>query len=84
MVMGGAPGPVTTTSFTFVRVGCENATNFSRSGVTVTMAATMSILPAVRAGYSWSLGSGTITTCTLRVPVFRSTFRSFSNSFNDS
>ena len=50
--IGGAPGPVTTTSLTLVRVGCEKATSFSRSGVTVTIAATMSILPLVRAGYS--------------------------------
>jgi hypothetical protein len=45
VAIGGAPGPVTTTSLTFVRVGSEKATSFSRSGVTVTMAATMSTLP---------------------------------------
>ena len=38
-------GPVTTTWFTLVRVGSEKATSFSRSGVTVTIAATMSTLP---------------------------------------
>ena len=46
---GGAPGPVTTTSLTSVRVGSEKATSFSRSGVTVTIAATMSTLPVGRA-----------------------------------
>ena len=50
VAIGGAPGPVTTTWLTLVRVGSENATSFSRSGVTVTMAATMSTLPLVRAG----------------------------------
>ena len=51
-VMGGAPGPVTMTSLTLVRVGTEKATSFSRSGVMVTMAATMSTLPDASAGYS--------------------------------
>ena len=52
VAMAGAPGPVTTTSLTFVRVGSEKAASFSNSGRTVTMAATMSILPPARAGYS--------------------------------
>ena len=52
VAIGGAPGPVTTTSLTLVRVGSEKATSFSSSGVTVTMAATMSTLPLARAGYS--------------------------------
>ena len=52
VAIGGAPGPVTTTWFTLVRVGVEKATSFSRSGVTVTMAATMSTLPLASAGYS--------------------------------
>ena len=46
------PGPVTTTSFTSVRVGTEKAASFSSSGLTVTMAATMSTLPPARAGYN--------------------------------
>ena len=50
VAIGGAPGPVTTTSLTLVRVGSEKATSFSRSGVTVTMAATMSTLPLVEGG----------------------------------
>ena len=82
--MGGAPGPVTTTSLTLVRVGIEKATSFSRSGVTVTMAATMSTLPDASAGYSCSRVIGTITTCTLRLPVFKSVFRSVSNAFKTS
>jgi hypothetical protein len=45
VAIGGAPGPVTTTSLTFVRVVSEKAASFSNSGLTVTMAATMSILP---------------------------------------
>ena len=52
VAIGLAPGAVTTTSLTFVRVGSEKATSFSRSGVTVTMAATMSTLPLISAGYS--------------------------------
>ena len=50
VAIGGAPGPVTTTWLTLVRVGSEKATSFSRSGVTVTMAATMSTLPLASAG----------------------------------
>ena len=84
MVIDGAPGPVTTTWPTLARVGSEKATSFSRSGVTVTMAATMSTLPFTRAGYSWSRGSGTNTTFTFRLPVFSVAFRSSSNSFTDS
>ncbi len=83
-LIGGAPGPVTTTSFTLVRVGVEKATSFSRSGVTVTIAATMSTLPLASAWYSWSRGIGIITTFTLRLPVFSSVLRSVSNCFNDS
>ena len=49
-LIAGAPGPVTTTWLTPVRVGIEKATSFSRSGVTVTIAATMSTLPAASAG----------------------------------
>ena len=82
--MGGAPGPVTTTSFTLVRVGSEKATRFFGSGLTVTMAATMSTLPFVRAEYMRSRVTGTITTCTLRLPVFNSVFRSVSNDFSAS
>ena len=52
VAIAGAPGPVTTTSLTLVRVGTEKATSFSRSGVTVTMAATMSTLPLASAGYN--------------------------------
>ena len=52
MAIGGAPGPVTTTWLTLVRVGSEKATSFSSSGLTVTMAATMSTLPLASAGYS--------------------------------
>ena len=52
VAIGGAPGPVTTTSLTLVRVGSEKAASFSSSGLTVTMAATMSTLPLDRAGYS--------------------------------
>ena len=50
VAIGGAPGPVTTTWLTLVRVGVEKATSFSRSGVTVTIAATRSTLPLDRAG----------------------------------
>ena len=52
VAIGGAPGPVTTTSLTLVRVGSEKAASFSSSGLTVTMAATMSTLPLASAGYS--------------------------------
>ena len=52
VAIGGAPGPVTTTSLTLVRVGSENATSACSSGLTVTIAATMSTFPLARAGYS--------------------------------
>ena len=48
----GAPGPVTTTWLTLVRVGSENAPSASSSGLTVTIAATMSTLPPKSAGCS--------------------------------
>ena len=79
MAIGGAPGPVTTTWLTLLRVGSEKAAIFSRSGVTVTIAATMSTLPLVRAGWSCSRDIGTKTTFTLRLPVLSSVFRSVSN-----
>ena len=84
MAIDGAPGPVTTTWLTLVRVGSEKAAIASSSGLTVTMAAIMSTLPFKRDGASRSRDIGTITTCTLRLPVFRSVFRSFSNDLSAS
>ena len=62
----------------------EKAAIASSSGLTVTIAAIMSTFPFKRDGASRSRDIGTITTCTLRLPVFRSVFRSFSNNLSAS
>ena len=84
MAIGGAPGPVTTTWLTLVRVGSENAASASNSGRTVTMAATMSTVPLVNAWASCSRDIGISVTCTLRLPVFKSELRSVSNALRAS
>jgi hypothetical protein len=48
--MGGAPGPVTTTSLTLVRVGTEKRDELLGFGPDGHHSATMSILPLARAG----------------------------------
>ncbi len=57
--IAGAPGPVTTISLTFIRVGLLKSTCFCSSGLTVTCAATRSTLPSRSAEPSTSRGSGT-------------------------
>ena len=63
--IAGAPGPVTTTSLTFVRTGLEKSTTACSSGRTMTWATTQSTLPSVSAEPSRSRGNGTKTTLTL-------------------
>jgi hypothetical protein len=78
--ISGAPGPVTTTSLTLVRVGVVKSTNFCLSGVIVIWAMTASTRPLIRAGASRSRGSGTKSTWILRLPVLSFLFSSSSNS----
>ncbi len=84
VLTAGPPGPVTTISLTLRRVGVVKSTSFSRSGVTVSCAATRSTLPSIRAGSSMSRGSGTIATCTLRLPVFNWLLSASSKFISDS
>ena len=77
----GAPGPVTTTSLTFLRVGLVKSTSFCLSGVMVTWATTASTLPSSSACASMLRGIGTKTTLTFMLPVLSFLFSSSSKSF---
>ena len=79
--IAGAPGPVTTTSLTSVRVGLVKSTSSCLSGVTVIWAMTASTRPVVRAASIALRGSGTKTTLIFRLPVPSFLFSSSSKSF---
>ena len=81
VAIGGAPGPVTTISFTFVRVGFVKSTSFWRSGVTVTWAITRSTLPSVSAAQQLvARQRHEDQTWTFRLPVLSFLFSSSSKS----